>query len=59
MRRNDCKCLNVKWLHKCAENCVFAPNISFVQKNSVVFSIDCWMFFEFDGLLIACAICKQ
>ena len=51
--------LIVSALHKTPVNRVFAANISFVQKNSVVFSIDCWMFFEFDGLLIACAICKQ
>ena len=44
MRRNDCECLNVKWLHKHAENRVFAPNISVVENNSVVLAIDCCVF---------------
>ena len=59
MRCVNCNCLDVRWLRICAENRVFAPNISFVQKNSVVFSIDCWMFSESDGLLVATSICKQ
>ena len=29
-------------LGKCAENRVFAPNISVVENNSVVLAIDCW-----------------
>ena len=41
---DGCKCLSVRWLRKRAENGVFRPNISVVEKKCVVLAIDCWLF---------------
>ena len=41
---DGCKCLSVRELRKCAENGVFRPNISVVEKKCVVLAIDCWLF---------------
>ena len=38
------KWLKVRYLQKCAENRVFRPNISVVEKKCVVLAIDCWLF---------------
>ena len=38
------KMLIVRRLCKCAENGVFAPNISALDNKCVVFNIDCWAF---------------
>ena len=41
MMNCECNILMVSVLHRCAENGVFAPNISFVEKKCVDFAIDC------------------
>ena len=41
-----CKCLSVRGLRKRAENRVFRPNISVVEKKCVVLAIDCCLFSE-------------
>ena len=41
---DGCKCLSVRGLRKRAENGVFRPNISVVEKKCVVLAIDCWLF---------------
>ena len=41
---DGCKCLSVSGLRKRAENGVFRPNISVVEKKCVVLAIDCWLF---------------
>ena len=43
---NECKCLSVRGLRKRAENRVFRPNISVVEKKCVVLAIDCCLFSE-------------
>ena len=43
---DGCKCLSVRWLRKRAENRVFRPNISVVEKKCVVLAIDCCLFSE-------------
>ena len=40
----ECNVLILRLLGKCAENRVFAPNISVVENNSVVLAIDCCVF---------------
>ena len=42
--RNEHKRLSVRLLRKRAENGVFRPNISVVEKKCVVLAIDCWLF---------------
>ena len=41
MMNCECNTLTVSALHRCAENGVFVPNISFVEKKCVDFAIDC------------------
>ena len=41
---DGCTCLSVRGLRKRAENGVFRPNISVVEKKCVVLAIDCWLF---------------
>ena len=43
---DGCKCLSVRGLRKRAENRVFRPNISVVEKKCVVLAIDCCLFSE-------------
>ena len=43
---DECKCLGVRLLRICAENRVFWPNISVVEKKCVVLAIDCCLFSE-------------
>ena len=43
MRGEIYNTLNVRRLCKCAENCVFGPNIFVVANKRVVFAIDCWL----------------
>ena len=40
----ECKYLCVRLLRIFAENRVFRPNISVVEKKCVVLAIDCWLF---------------
>ena len=41
--RNEHKRLSVRLLRKRAENGVFRPNISIVEKKCVDSAIDCWL----------------
>ena len=43
---DECKRLSVRGLRKRAENRVFRPNISVVEKKCVVLAIDCCLFSE-------------